>query len=102
MDQKSIEHFKKLVTDFRALTTKVQKDNQNKTKSLKETNLVLEDCEKEYQKLYLEHKNLKKKLKSSKRNCLNIETITEAVKLQTRVLRIERLNLGISSLMKKN
>ena len=102
MDQKSIEHFKNLVTDFRALTTKVQKDNQNKTKSLKETNLVLEDCEKEYQKLYLEHKNLKKKLKSSKRNCLNIETITEAVKLQTRVLRIERLNLGISSLMKKN
>ena len=57
MDQKSIEHFKKLVTDFRALTTKVQKDNQNKTKSLKETNLVLEDCEKEYQKLYLEHEN---------------------------------------------
>ena len=98
MDQKSIEHFKKLVTDFRALTTKVQKDNQNKTKSLKETNLVLEDCEKEYQKLFLEQKNLK----SSKRNCLNIETITEAVKLQTQLLRIEILNLGISSLMKKN
>ena len=98
MDQKGIENFKKLVADFRALTTKVQKDNQNKTKSLKETNLVLEDCEKEYQKLFLEQKNLK----SSKRNCLNIETITEAVKLQTRVLRIERLNLGISSLMKKN
>ena len=61
MDQKSIEHFKKLVTNFRTLTTKVQKDNQNKTKSLKETNLVLEDCEKEYQKLYLEHENLRKK-----------------------------------------
>ena len=57
MDQKGIENFKKLVADFRALTTKVQKDNQNKTKSLKETNLVLEDCEKEYQKLYLEHEN---------------------------------------------
>ena len=61
MDQKGIENFKKLVADFRALTTKVQKDNQNKTKSLKETNLVLEACKKEYQKLYLEHKNLKKK-----------------------------------------
>ena len=35
MEQKSIENFKKLVADFRALTTKVQKDNQNKTKKLK-------------------------------------------------------------------
>ena len=41
MDEKVIKSFKKLVTDFRSLTTKVQKDNQNKTKSLKETNLVL-------------------------------------------------------------
>ena len=39
MDQESIKNFKKLVADFRTLTTKVQKDNQNKTKSLKETNL---------------------------------------------------------------
>ena len=38
MKQKSIENFKKLVADFRTLTTKVQKDNQNKTKNLKETN----------------------------------------------------------------
>ena len=103
MDQKGIENFKKLVADFRALTTKVQKDNQNKTKSLKETNLVLEACKKEYQKLYLEHKNLKKKkVKSSKRNSLNIETITEAVEQQTKLLRIERVNLTISSLMKKS
>ena len=36
MEQKSIKNFKKLVADFRALTTK---DNQNKTKNLKETNL---------------------------------------------------------------
>ena len=39
MDQESIKIFKKLVADFSTLTTKVQKDNQNKTKSLKETNL---------------------------------------------------------------
>ena len=63
MDEKSTENFKKLVADFRALTTKVQKDNQNKRKSLKETNLVLQACKKKYQKLYLEPKNLKKKKK---------------------------------------
>ena len=57
MEQKSIKNFKKLVANFRALTTKFQKDNQNKTKNLKETNLVLKACKKEYQKLYLENKN---------------------------------------------
>ena len=41
-------------------------------------------------------------MKISKRNCLDIETITEAVEQQTRLLRIERLNLAISILMKKN
>ena len=40
---KCIERFKKLVADFRALTIKVQK-----YKTLKETNLVLEVCKKEY------------------------------------------------------
>ena len=57
MEQKSIKNFKKLVANFRALTTKFQKDNQNKTKNLKETNLVLKACKKECQKLYLENKN---------------------------------------------
>ena len=33
-----------LIADFRVLTTNVQKDNQNKTKSLKETYLVLQVC----------------------------------------------------------
>ena len=33
IDQKSIENFKKLVVDSRALTTKLQKDNENKRKS---------------------------------------------------------------------
>ena len=40
-EQNSIENFKKLVADIRALTTKIQEDIQNKTKNLKETNLVL-------------------------------------------------------------
>ena len=44
-----------LVADFRSLTTKVQKDNQNVTKNLKETNLVLEGFQKEDQKFYFEH-----------------------------------------------
>ena len=59
MEQKSIEDFKKLVAGFRALTTKVQNSNHNKTKNLKDANLQLEACEKEYQNLYLEYKNLK-------------------------------------------
>ena len=69
MDQKRIQNFKRLVADFRALTTKLQKDYLNKTKSLKETNFVrsvrsvkvLEACKTEYQKLYLEYENLRKK-----------------------------------------
>ena len=36
MEQKSIENFKKLVVDFRALTANVKKHNQKKTKNLKE------------------------------------------------------------------
>ena len=55
MEERSVKQFKKLVGDFRVLTTKVQKDNQIKSKNLKETNQVIEACKKEYQKLYLEH-----------------------------------------------
>ena len=61
VEQKSIKSFEMLVADFRSLTTKVQKDNQNVTKNLKETNLVLEGCQKEDQKLYFEHENQKTK-----------------------------------------
>ena len=105
MDQKKTKNFKKLVSDFRALTTKVQKENQNKTKSIKETNLVLEACIKEYQKLYLEHENLKTKTKKNeeqKKELLKYRKYYRAVKQQARFLRMERLNLAISCLMKKN
>ena len=52
--------------------------------------------------MYLELKNLgKKKTKNSKKNYLNAETITEAVKQQTRLIKIERLNLAIWRLIKK-
>ena len=39
-------------------------------KNLKETNVVLEACKKEYQKLYLEHKNLKRKYKEQQEKLL--------------------------------
>ena len=91
VEQKSIKSFEMLVADFRSLTTKVQKDNQNVTKNLKETNLVLEGCQKEDQKLYFEHENKKKKkTKSSRRNSLNIETITrvrQKTKLQPHMIK---------------
>ena len=60
MDDKSVEQIKKLISDFRLLATKVHKDNQTKTKNLKETNQVLEACRKEYQKLHHENETLKK------------------------------------------
>ena len=50
MEEKTVEQFKKLVTDFRLLTTKVQKDNEIKSKNLKETNQVLQSYKKEYQR----------------------------------------------------
>ena len=59
MDPKTIENVEKLDADFRVLTTKIQKDNLKNTKNLKETNLVLEACKNEYQKLYVEHESLK-------------------------------------------
>ena len=40
MEEKGVEQIKKLITDFRLLATKVQKDNQIKSKNLKETNQV--------------------------------------------------------------
>lgn len=40
MEEKSVKQLKKLVADFKVLTTKVQKDNQMKSKNLKETNLL--------------------------------------------------------------
>ena len=60
MEEKGVEQIKKLTADFRLLATKVKKDNQIKSKNLKETNQVLEACKKEYQKLYHENETLKK------------------------------------------
>ena len=49
------------LTIFKVLASKVNNDNKNKKKKLDETKKLLEICKKEYQKLYFEHENLKKK-----------------------------------------
>ena len=51
-----------MISDFRLLVTKVQKDNQMKTKNRKETNQVLEVFREEYQKLHHENETWKKKI----------------------------------------
>ena len=67
MDDKSTEQIKRLISGFRLLATKVQKDNQTKTKNLKETNQVLEACRKEYRKLHHENESLKKSYWATRR-----------------------------------
>lgn len=59
MDQSNVENFKKLIGEFKTLTTKVEKDNQIQSKNLKDTNLVLDACKKECQSLYAKQENLK-------------------------------------------
>ena len=61
MDEKGVKQIKKLITDFRLLATKVQKDDKEKSKNLKDTNQVLDACKKEYQKRY-ENEALKKRI----------------------------------------
>ena len=41
------------------MAAKVYDDSKNKKKKLDETKELLEICKKEYQKLYIEHENLK-------------------------------------------
>ena len=44
MDEKGVEQIKELITGFRLLETKVQKDNKEKSKYLKDTYQVLDAC----------------------------------------------------------
>ena len=75
MEKKDVEQTKNLTADFILLAIKVQKGNQInfKSKNLRETNLVLEACKKEYQKPYHENESLKS-LPNNKRNCSNVKT----------------------------
>ena len=74
MEEKGVKQVKKLIADFRLLATKVQENNQIKSRNLKETNQVLEDCKKEYQELYHENETLKQSLPNNKRNYSNVKT----------------------------
>ena len=56
-----VDKLKNIFNDFKILAAKVNNDNKNKKKKLDETKELLEICKKEYQKLYFEHENLKKK-----------------------------------------
>ena len=51
---------KDIIKDFKNLASKIQTDNSNVKQHLKDKNLMLEACQKEYQKIYFEHENLKK------------------------------------------
>ena len=51
----------KIKSKTKNLASKIQTDNSNVKQHLKDKNLMLEACQKEYQKIYFEHENLKKK-----------------------------------------
>ena len=57
IEQDNTENLKKLIAEFKTLTAKVKKDNQTKLEIIKDTNLTLEACKKEYQRLHAEHEN---------------------------------------------
>ena len=66
---------------------------------------MLEVCQKSMKSCILRMKIWKKKkenTKSSKRNCLDIEVIKKGIEQQKRLLSIDKLNLALSSLMRKN
>ena len=56
-----VDELKNIFNDFKILAEKVNDDNKNKKKTLGETKELLQICKKEYQKLYFQHKNLRKK-----------------------------------------
>ena len=56
-----VDERKNIFNDFKILGAKVNDDNKNKKKKLDEMKELLEICKKEYQKLYFEHENLRKK-----------------------------------------
>ena len=55
------------------LATKFQKDNQIKSKTLEQTNQLLEACKKEYQQLYHENETLKNKIAEQQEELLKCQ-----------------------------
>ena len=56
-----VDELENIFNDFKILAAKVNYDNKNKKKKLDEMKELLEICKKEYQKLYFEHEDLRKK-----------------------------------------
>ena len=56
-----VDELKNIFNNFKILAMKVSDDRKNKKKKLDKTKELLEICKKEYQKLYFEHENLRKK-----------------------------------------
>ena len=65
-----VNDIKDIIKDFKNLASKIQTDNSNVKQHLKHKKLILEACQKEYQKIYFELENLKKKINNLK-NSLN-------------------------------
>ena len=59
-----VDELKNIFNDFKILAAKANDDDKNKKKKLDEMKELLEICKKEYQKLYFEHENLRKKYDS--------------------------------------
>ena len=57
-----VDKLKNIFNGFKILAAKVNDDNKHKKKKLDETKELLEIYKKEYQKLYFEHENLRKKI----------------------------------------
>ena len=61
----------KIKSKTKNLASKIQTDNSNVKQHLKDKSLMLEACQKEYQKIYFEHENLKKNINSLKNSLSN-------------------------------
>ena len=61
----------KIKSKTKNLAPKIQTDNSNVKQHLKDKSLMLEACQKEYQKIYFEHENLKKNINSLKNSLSN-------------------------------
>ena len=55
------EQILEVIDGFKNLTSKIKEDNDNIKNSLKNKDLTINACKKEYRKLYGEHEELKKR-----------------------------------------
>ena len=51
-----------IIDGFKNLTSKIKKDNDDIKNSMKNKDVTIATCKKEYKKLYAEHEELKKKI----------------------------------------